>query len=68
MDRDSGTNKSVLLASSRAVPINQVSEQRENRRVKDGVDTNGDPQKPAECPREGFVRGGHNEFGDLKTW
>ena len=56
-----------MLISFGAAAVGEIGEQGKNRKVKDGIDADGDPEKPAERPGQGFVRGWHDEFRKLQT-
>ena len=56
-----------LLALSRAAAIHDVGEQRKNREIEDGVDADGNAQKPAEGPGQRFVYGGCEELCNFEA-
>jgi len=56
-----------LLVGSGAAATDEIDEQSENRKIEDGIDANGDAEKPAESPCERFVCGRHDEFRNLQA-
>ena len=57
----------AMLAAFCAAAIDQICQERKNREIKDGVDADGDSQKPAEGPGERGMRLRHDQLGDFEA-
>ena len=57
----------ATLAVFCAAAIDQIGHERKNREVEDGVDADGDSQKPPESPRQRSMRFRHDKLSDFEA-